>query len=96
MHKHLIQIYTKPGCPYCARAKELLDKKGFPYQEINIEHDLDLKKEMEQRSGRRTVPQIFIGRYHVGGCDDLYVLEADGELDALLEEVMSTGNKKEE
>lgn len=85
MHKHhLIQIYTKSHCPYCVRAKALLSKKSVSYREIDIEHNPELKKEMEHRSHRHTVPQIFIGNHHVGGCDDLYALEEAGELDELL------------
>lgn len=94
-HKQLIQMYIKKTCPYCIRAKELLDKKGFPYEEIDIEKHPEEKAEMEKRSGRHTVPQIFIGRYHVGGCDDLYALDAEGELDPLLEEVMNEGKSEE-
>jgi glutaredoxin 3 len=80
----MIQIYTTTYCPYCARAKDLLDKKGVHYQEISVENDSALRQAMEQRSGRKTVPQIFIGDYHVGGCDDLYALEESGKLNKLL------------
>jgi glutaredoxin 3 len=91
---HLIQIYTKPGCPFCARAKELLSKKHVAYQEINIENNPELKKEMELRSGRHTVPQIFIGTFHAGGCDDLYALDEEGKLDALLVEALDIEKKE--
>ncbi len=84
MTKKII-IYTTSYCPYCVRAKSLLDKKAVAYQEINIEENLDLREEMTARSGgRKTVPQIFIGDFHVGGCDDLYALEAKNKLDELL------------
>jgi glutaredoxin 3 len=80
-----IKIYTTPICPYCVRAKALLKKKGASFDEIDVFMDADARQEMEDRSnGRRTVPQIFIGDRHVGGCDDLYALENQGELDPLL------------
>ncbi len=80
----MIQIYTTPYCPYCVRAKALLDTKDVRYQEIPVADDTALRQAMEKRSGRHTVPQIFIGDYHVGGCDDLYALEESGKLDILL------------
>lgn len=81
-----IVIYTKSICPYCVKAKALLDRKGCEYEEINIEQDEMLRDEMMAKSlGRKTVPQIFIGDYHVGGCDDLYDLEKNQKLDALLD-----------
>ena len=80
-----VTIYTKPFCPYCARAENLLQKKGVKYDEIVASMDPAKKQEMIQRSnGRMTYPQIFIGQTHVGGCDDLMALEARGELDKLL------------
>jgi glutaredoxin 3 len=80
-----IKIYTTPICPYCVRAKALLKKKGARYEEIDVFMDPDARDEMEAISrGRRTVPQIFIGDHHVGGCDDLYELESAGQLDPLL------------
>ena len=80
-----VMIYTTPICPYCARAKHLLKKKGVPYEEIDVFMDGDARNTMEAKSGgRRTVPQIFVGDTHVGGCDDLYALESDGKLDPLL------------
>lgn len=79
-----VVIYTKPFCPYCARAEALLSKKGVDYEEIVASMDPELREEMRQRSGRMTYPQIFIGDHHVGGFDDLYALERDGKLDALL------------
>lgn len=81
-----IRIYTTPICPYCARAKALLTKKGAQFEEIDVFMDSDKRAEMEAQSdGRRTVPQIFVGETHVGGCDDLYALDAAGKLDALLQ-----------
>ena len=80
-----VVIYTKPYCPYCVRAVALLEKKGIPYTEIVAAYDADKKREMIQRSGRTTFPQIFIGDRHIGGCDDMMDLEDSGELDRLLE-----------
>ena len=79
-----VTIYTTMFCPYCSRAKALLARKNVAFTEIDVGMDLDLRKEMEQRSGRHTVPQIFIGERHIGGCDDLYALNAEGALDPLL------------
>ncbi|GAB4164779.1 MAG: glutaredoxin 3 [Rickettsiaceae bacterium] len=78
-----ITIYTTTVCPYCVRAKALLSKKGLNYNEINVEDEQERNKMIEKAGGRRTVPQIFIGDYHVGGCDDLYALEKEGKLDEL-------------
>jgi glutaredoxin 3 len=79
-----ITIYTTTTCPYCVRAKALLDRKGATYQEISAE-DPSIREEMIQKAGgRKTVPQIFIGDFHVGGCDDLYELEKQGKLDERL------------
>lgn len=80
-----VVIYTKPGCPYCVRALDLLERKGVQPTEIVAAFDPPKKAEMVQRSGgRMTFPQIFIGDRHVGGCDDLHALEARGALDPLL------------
>lgn len=80
-----ITIYTTPICGYCQRAKMLLDRKNAAFAEIDVAADPGARAEMMQRSnGGRTVPQIFIGDLHVGGCDDLYALERAGKLDALL------------
>jgi glutaredoxin 3 len=80
-----VRIYTTPICPYCARAKSLLKKKGATFEEIDVMMDADARIEMETKSGgARSVPQIFIGDTHVGGSDELYALEQGGELDALL------------
>ncbi|MBN8187965.1 glutaredoxin 3 [Salipiger thiooxidans] len=80
-----IEIYTSPYCGYCHAAKRLLSSKGAEFTEIDVMEDPSRRPEMVQRAnGGRTVPQIFIGKTHVGGCDELYALERDGKLDALL------------
>jgi len=80
-----IVIYTKSSCPYCRAAKDLLRGKGAPFEEISVEGDRAGQAAMAQKAGgRSSVPQIFIGAAHVGGCDDLYDLESAGRLDALL------------
>ncbi len=80
-----VEIYTTPICPYCLAAKRLLTKKGVAFTEIDVSRDPALRDAMTTRAqGRRTVPQIFIGGTHVGGCDDLHALEADGKLDPML------------
>ncbi|MDI6635900.1 glutaredoxin 3 [Pantoea dispersa] len=79
-----VEIYTKVTCPYCHRAKALLDQKGVSYQEIPIDGDAVKREEMIKRSGRTTVPQIFIDAQHIGGCDDLYSLDGRQGLDPLL------------
>jgi glutaredoxin 3 len=80
-----IEVYTTPYCPYCDAAKELLRRKGADFTEINVAGNRDLRTRMVERAGgRTTVPQIFIGETHVGGCDDLYALDDAGGLDPLL------------
>ncbi|MEJ2377372.1 MAG: glutaredoxin 3 [Pseudolabrys sp.] len=80
-----IQIYTTRWCPYCIRAKALLKRKGAAFTEIDVGRQRERRSEMVERAkGRYTVPQIFIGAVHVGGCDDLHALEHAGKLDALL------------
>jgi glutaredoxin 3 len=80
-----VTIYTKDWCPYCRAAKDLLRQKGVAFEEIEITGKPEARSAMIQRAGgRSTVPQIFIGERHVGGCDDLYALDARGELDRLL------------
>lgn len=80
-----VEIYTKTFCPYCWRAKSLLESKGVEYKEIAVDFGGEIKQVMVQRaSGRTTVPQIFIGEIHVGGCDDLVALDRAGKLDELL------------
>ncbi|WP_374828734.1 glutaredoxin 3 [Paenochrobactrum pullorum] len=80
-----VTIYTRPGCPYCTKAKALLSQKNVAFNEINAGGTPELRAEMQQKSGRNTFPQIFVGDYHVGGCDDLHALDATGKLDTLLE-----------
>jgi len=79
-----VLIYTTSACPYCVQAKRLLSHKGVPYQEVDVSGDAAKRQEMMQASGRRTVPQIFIGEQSIGGFDELYALEQSGELDTLL------------
>jgi glutaredoxin 3 len=81
-----VEIYTTGYCPYCQWAKELLVKKNATFTEIDVSGNREARAQMTQRAnGRTTVPQIFIGTTHVGGCDDLYALEDAGELDPLLQ-----------
>lgn len=77
-------IYTTPFCGYCGAAKRLLTAKGAEFTEIDVMFDVERKREMIERSGRRTVPQIFIGDRHIGGYDDLSALDGSGELSELL------------
>ena len=80
-----ITIYTKDWCPYCAAAKQLLTEKGAPFTEIDIGAKPEMRAEMIQKAGGRTsVPQIFIDGRHIGGCDDIYALDARDELEVLL------------
>ena len=79
-----VVMYTTSMCPYCVRAKMLLKNKGVECEELNIQFDRALMREMLERSQRRTVPQIFIDDYHVGGFDDMAALDAQGKLDPLL------------
>lgn len=85
MSRPQILIYVTGWCPHCQRARGLLSKKGVAFDEIDVEDDAKLREEMMARSGRRTVPQVFIGERHVGGCDDLLALDASGELDRLIQ-----------
>ena len=80
-----VTIYTTGWCPYCSAAKSLLKEKGIAFTEIDVERTAGARAAMTQRArGRTSVPQIFIGETHVGGCDDLYALDRDGRLDPLL------------
>ena len=80
-----VTIYTTSTCPYCHRAKALLDSKGVNYTEIDVGMNPELRKEMTRRAGgRHTVPQIFVGSRHLGGCDDLMAIARSGELDRVL------------
>lgn len=81
-----VEMYTWSSCPFCIRAKALLDKKGVDFTEYCIDGDEAARAKMAQRSnGRRSLPQIFINDQHIGGCDDMYALEAQGKLDSLLQ-----------
>lgn len=79
-----VTIYTTKVCPYCVRAKQLLDRKGVEFQEISAEDEAVREAMIQKAGGRRTVPQIFINNHHVGGCDDLYALDKAGKLDSML------------
>lgn len=79
-----IEMYVNSWCPYCEFARTLLRRKGATFAEISVEEHPERRAEMIQRSGRHTVPQIFIGERHIGGADDLYELEDTGALDVLL------------
>jgi glutaredoxin 3 len=84
MSEPKVVMYLTGWCPYCTRARQLLKEKGVEFEEIDVDARPEARTEMAARSGRRTVPQIFIGATHVGGCDDLHALEANGRLDSLL------------
>jgi glutaredoxin 3 len=80
-----VLIYSSDWCPYCVRAKQLLTHKGVAFDEIRVDGQPQLRSEMTRKAGRTSVPQIWIGNTHIGGCDDLYALERAGKLDALLQ-----------
>tara|TARA_B100001057_G_scaffold280607_1_gene281021 strand:- start:337 stop:588 length:252 start_codon:yes stop_codon:yes gene_type:complete len=77
-------IYSTRICPYCVRAKNFFSKKGIEYKEVMIDSDMALMREMMEKTGRKSVPQIFIGDYHIGGFDDLIEHDMDGKLEALM------------
>ena len=79
-----VEMYTKSTCPFCHRAKALLEAKSIPFSEFSLTDDPSLRDTMIERSGRTTVPQVFIDNESIGGCDDLQALDAAGKLDALL------------
>ncbi|MBA6413902.1 glutaredoxin 3 [Parahaliea sp. F7430] len=79
-----VTLYTTAYCPFCVRAKHLLDSKQVSYTEFAVDRDPELRQEMMRLSQRRTVPQIWIGETHVGGCDELFALERAGQLDEML------------
>ena len=81
-----VQVYATGWCPYCSRARQLLKSKGVEIEEIDVEARPGAREEMIARSGRGTVPQIFINQTHIGGCDDLIALDDSGGLDPLLQE----------
>jgi glutaredoxin 3 len=79
-----VAMYATGWCPYCTRARQLLERKQVSFELIDIDGSRELRQQMIARSGRTSVPQIFVGDTHVGGCDDLHALEAAGKLDSLL------------
>lgn len=79
-----IVMYTTRFCPFCIRARGLLEHKGWDFEEVRVDGDPSLRREMMDKSGRHTVPQIWIGEHHVGGCDELMMLERAGTLDNLV------------
>lgn len=79
-----VTLYTTRYCPFCVRAKALLDHKAVAYTDISVDNNPELRQEMMAKSGQRTVPQIWVGGHHVGGCDELMALERSGDLDAML------------
>ena len=85
-----VTLYTTRLCPYCIRARTLLESKGVAFTDIAVDAEPSLRREMMERSGRRTVPQIWIGEQHVGGYDDLWALEQQGRLDELLAGAQAT------
>jgi glutaredoxin 3 len=84
MAQPAVKMYSTRFCPYCIRARQLLEAKGVVYEDISVDANPSLRQTMMAESGRHTVPQIWIGETHVGGFDDLYLLERQGELDSLL------------
>jgi len=85
MTQPVVTLYVSDWCPYCQRAKNLLTQKQVIFDEINVDDDAKFREEMTARSNRNTVPQVFIGDKHVGGCDDLFALDRSGELDRLIQ-----------
>jgi len=79
-----VKVYTKRNCPYCVRAKALLDRKGVAYEEIDAEHDDALRAWLVETTGQRTVPQVFVGERSLGGFSDIDALDRQGKLDAIL------------
>ena len=79
-----VTVYTMTTCPFCLAAKKLLDKKSVEFVEVNLDQNPERWTECESRSGRATVPQVFFGERHIGGCDDLQALDRSGELDRLI------------
>jgi glutaredoxin 3 len=84
MTQPVVTLYVSDWCPYCQRAKSLLTQKQVIFDEVNVDDDAKFREEMAARSNRNTVPPIFIGDKHVGGCDDLFALDRSGELDRLI------------
>ena len=79
-----VVIYSSDWCPFCTRAKHLLESKGVAFEEIKVDGKPQVRAQMADKAGRTSVPQIWVGERHVGGCDDLYALERAGKLDVLL------------
>lgn len=79
-----VVMYSSQWCPFCVRAKQLLERKGVSFEDISVDGRSAVRNEMTRKAGRTSVPQIWINDFHVGGCDDLYALERAGRLDALL------------
>ena len=86
-----VEVYTTPFCPYCVQAKRLLTERGIAFEEIDVADDDELRADLIQRTGRRTVPQIFIGSVSIGGYEELAALDAAGELAALVNPQDATG-----
>lgn len=86
---HPVVIYTTVTCPYCIRAKQVLNAKHATYHEIDVTHDPEARKFLVEASGQRTVPQIFIGGKSIGGCDDMIALDRQGKLDEMLKNAVS-------
>lgn len=84
--RRVVTLYTTRFCPYCIRARSFLDARGVNYEEIAVDHDPQLRRQMTERSGRTSVPQIWIGEQHIGGCDELLQLARQGRLDTMLEQ----------
>ncbi len=82
---HNVLIYTTQTCPYCIRAKQLLEKKKIAYNELSVDDDPALRQAMSEKAGRTSVPQIWVGSTHVGGCDNLFEADRNGELRRLIE-----------
>ncbi|MFM1886516.1 MAG: hypothetical protein RL026_1673 [Pseudomonadota bacterium] len=80
-----VVVYATSWCPYCHRVRALLDRKGVAYTLVDIDSVPGAREEMQQRSGRTSVPQVFVGERHLGGCDDTHALDAKGELDPILQ-----------
>ncbi len=79
-----VWMYSTAACPYCMRMRRLLERKGIPFEEVRLDLMPQRRAEMIRRTGRHTVPQVFVGERHLGDCDELHALEAQGRLDALL------------
>ncbi|MFT4676740.1 MAG: glutaredoxin 3 [Patiriisocius sp.] len=84
MSHPIVRMYTTRFCPFCVRAKSLLNHKDVQFEEIAVDSDPEKRREMMEKAGQHTVPQIWIGENHVGGCDELFMLERNGKLDELL------------